>query len=325
MRVRFRHADGGLTTSDGAAPKGFAVAGADRQWRWADARIDGESVLVSSPDVPQPVAVRYAWADNPEATLTNGEGLPASPFRTDDWPALTAPKEMADGRALVRAMHARYARRWYRDFMLVQDVTYFEDGGAERTERMAEYIALPGRVRAVTGDAATGDAEIYVDGAFHRFEDGEMTSRLPAVHGVLLLGFDVYAQAPETSIAQLEELGVDLDRITEASWQGRPGWLVGAAPGDSSTPQFWVEKDRLLCWRVVSQRPYGTLDVEMAGWEPLDDGWIATELTFKRNGVLALREDYAEFRTLDAIDPALFDVAQLKTTGPLPSEERPTP
>ena len=264
------------------------------------------------------MAVRYAWADNPEATLINGAGLPASPFRTDDWPAITAPKEMADGRALIRAMHARYAERWYRDFMLVQDVTYFRDGSEERTEQMAEYIALPGRVRAITGDIAEGNAEIYVDGAFHRFEDGRMTRRTPTVHGVLLLGFDVYAQAPETSIAQLEELGVDLDRITEAPWQGRDGWLVGAEPGDTSAPQFWIEADRLLCGRVLSQRPSGSLEVEMGGWEPLGDGWIATELVFKRNGVLALEEDYVEFRTLDAIDPALFDVTELQTTVALP-------
>ena len=84
VRVRFRHAAG--LKADGGAPRGFAIAGADRQWRWAEARVDGETVVVSSPAVPQPVAVRYAWADNPDATLRNGEGLPASPFRTDDWP-----------------------------------------------------------------------------------------------------------------------------------------------------------------------------------------------------------------------------------------------
>jgi sialate O-acetylesterase len=91
VRVRFAHADG-LTTSDGAPPKGFAVAGEDRRWHWAEARIEGASVVVSSPEVPRPVAVRYAWADNPEATLRNGDGLPASPFRTDDWPWTTAPR-----------------------------------------------------------------------------------------------------------------------------------------------------------------------------------------------------------------------------------------
>jgi sialate O-acetylesterase len=65
---------------------GFAVAGADRRFVWADARIEGDQVIVSSPSVRQPVAVRYAWADNPvSANLFNVEGLPASPFRTDQW------------------------------------------------------------------------------------------------------------------------------------------------------------------------------------------------------------------------------------------------
>lgn len=68
---------------------GFQIAGADRVWHWADARIDGAGVIVSSPDVPNPVAVRYAWASNPVCNLFNSEGLPAWPFRTDDWPGLT--------------------------------------------------------------------------------------------------------------------------------------------------------------------------------------------------------------------------------------------
>ena len=65
--------------------QGFAIAGEDKNWVWADAKIDGNDVVVSSPDVPQPVAVRYAFANNPTCNLYNKEGLPASPFRTDDW------------------------------------------------------------------------------------------------------------------------------------------------------------------------------------------------------------------------------------------------
>lgn len=68
-----------------AALKGFAIAGEDKKWVWADATIDGDTVVVSSPQVATPVAVRYAWADNPECNLYNKDGLPASPFRTDDW------------------------------------------------------------------------------------------------------------------------------------------------------------------------------------------------------------------------------------------------
>ena len=66
----------------------FAIAGKDRKWEWAHAEIKGTTVVVSFPNVSQPVAVRYAWAMNPSQRnlLYNKEGLPASPFRTDDWP-----------------------------------------------------------------------------------------------------------------------------------------------------------------------------------------------------------------------------------------------
>ena len=88
LRLHFDHTGGGLVTRDGAL-KGFAIAGADSQFVWAEAQIDGETVVVSSPDVPDPVAARYAWANNPVISLFNQEGLPASPFRTDDWPGVT--------------------------------------------------------------------------------------------------------------------------------------------------------------------------------------------------------------------------------------------
>ena len=67
--------------------KGFAIAGEDKQWKWADAVIDGDTIVVSSPDVPAPVAVRYAFRQTPagNANLYNREGLPASPFRSDSW------------------------------------------------------------------------------------------------------------------------------------------------------------------------------------------------------------------------------------------------
>jgi sialate O-acetylesterase len=85
VRIELEHAKG-LKSRDGGPLKRFEIAGSDRKWHWADAVIEGESVVVSSKEVPKPVAVRYAWASNPEgANLVNGEGLPASLFRTDDW------------------------------------------------------------------------------------------------------------------------------------------------------------------------------------------------------------------------------------------------
>jgi sialate O-acetylesterase len=102
IRISFTQAGGGLVV--GHAPwipvsvqknpvsttelESFTIAGADKKWVPAQARIDGNSVVVSSADVTQPVAVRYGWANAPRCNLYNKEMLPASPFRTDDWPEL---------------------------------------------------------------------------------------------------------------------------------------------------------------------------------------------------------------------------------------------
>jgi sialate O-acetylesterase len=84
VTITFSHAKGLM--AKGGAPAGFVIAGEDKRFKPATAKISGEQVIVSSSEVPHPVAVRYAWADNPVFNLYNAAGIPASPFRTDDWP-----------------------------------------------------------------------------------------------------------------------------------------------------------------------------------------------------------------------------------------------
>jgi sialate O-acetylesterase len=119
IRVTFSHAEGGLAARALAATydvvsklgqtaplvrnspeselEGFAICGADRHWRWAEARIEGGTVVVWSSRVSYPLAVRYAWADNPTCNLENGAGLPASPLRSDDFRAITARNHFGPG------------------------------------------------------------------------------------------------------------------------------------------------------------------------------------------------------------------------------------
>ena len=88
IRIHFRSGKSKLIAKGGKL-KGFSIAGPDKKFHWADAEINGNDVLVSSPDVKFPIAVRYAWAYNPECNLYNDAGLPASPFRTDDFAGTT--------------------------------------------------------------------------------------------------------------------------------------------------------------------------------------------------------------------------------------------
>ena len=111
IRLRFTHTEAGLVAkplpatyqpvstdprtvplvrnSPGGELEGFSICGEDHKWQWADAKIDGDTVVVWSAQVPKPVAVRYAWANNPVCNLYNGGGLPAGPFRTDDFPMIS--------------------------------------------------------------------------------------------------------------------------------------------------------------------------------------------------------------------------------------------
>ncbi|TCD00082.1 sialate O-acetylesterase [Pedobacter psychroterrae] len=90
ITLSFTSTDGGLKIKNGTELKGFEIAGADQKFHWANATIQGNKVIVSSDEVASPVAVRYAWANNPPSTLYNGADLPASPFKTDNWRDITA-------------------------------------------------------------------------------------------------------------------------------------------------------------------------------------------------------------------------------------------
>ena len=78
-----------IRNSPNSELQGFAICGEDRKWVWANAHIEGDTVVVSSPQVPSPTAVRYGWADDPICNLYNTAGLPAGPFRTDNFPTST--------------------------------------------------------------------------------------------------------------------------------------------------------------------------------------------------------------------------------------------
>jgi sialate O-acetylesterase len=93
IKLKFKHIGSGLIAKGGSKLKGFAIAGADRIFHWANAEIKGNTVEVYSNKVPKPVAVRYGWAANPDCNLYNSALLPASPFRTDNFPGITVERK----------------------------------------------------------------------------------------------------------------------------------------------------------------------------------------------------------------------------------------
>ncbi len=90
ITLTFSNVRGGWRVFDVREPVGFAIAGEDKKFYWANAKVVKDQIVVSSPNVKNPVAVRYAWADNPVCNVFTGLNLPLTPFRTDDWPGKTA-------------------------------------------------------------------------------------------------------------------------------------------------------------------------------------------------------------------------------------------
>lgn len=227
--------------------------------------------------------------------------------------SLDSSSQIADGRELIKAMYEKYKGKWYDKLKIVQKVTYYRNGEEQGSQIWTELLDLPGKVRSNIGPSEEGNAEIYIHGVSHRFQNGKLLSSQKAPHPVLWLGFDVYLQEPEKSIAMLDEVPFDMSKIHETVWQERPAYVVGADKDDFEPNQFWIDKEHLYLVRTIFKSPRGTLlDIEMNKIVRLGGGWIATQLIFKRSGEIILREDYQENPILDKIDPAVFDIKNFK-------------
>ena len=110
--------------------------------------------------------------------------------------------------------------------------------------------------------------------------------------------------------------GFDMSKASSGTWEGKPVWIVGATAGDTTSSQFWVEKDRLLFVRLLQKTPNGgTADDRFEQYEPLGGGFVAPVVRAYVNGKLVQLEEYSNI-TAKAIDPATFDPKQWSATKP---------
>jgi hypothetical protein len=220
----------------------------------------------------------------------------------------TAPKS---GEDLVRQMHARYAGKWYRTVTFVQTTTF----PGKPAETWYEAGTIPGKLRIDVAPLDSMTAFMFVGDSSVVFKGGQRVAAQEDRNLLMTLGFDVYGQAPEVTIAQLKAQHVDLSRIREDTWQGAKVWVVGAAKGDTTSNQFWIEKDRLLFVRLIEAHksiknpdaPPKLLDVTFEGYQPLGKGWIETEVVIKVDGTEVQRERYADIQADVELQPDLYD------------------
>ena len=215
---------------------------------------------------------------------------------------LTAPP---DGRQIIRAMHDRYAGAWYRRLSFVQRNTATRPDGTTEHSVWREYAALPGKLRIEFTPADSGNGILFVNDSQFVFHADTIASASAFIHPLMVLGFDVYFDAAERTVARLERLGFDLATVRDDTWQGRPAYVVGA-----KGRQFWVDRERLVFVRLLQPGQRDTTrtsDIRFNKYQPAGGAWISAEVAFLVDGRERWLEEYTEIRTGDALPDALFD------------------
>jgi hypothetical protein len=234
------------------------------------------------------------------------------------WPCgltQSATQGIRDGAALLWAMHDRYANNWYETLTFEQDSITHNADGTDKTEIWYEALMVPGKLRIDIGGPHSGNGILVADGTLTRFQNNEITASRPFVHMLLVLGFDVYRQAPAVTIAQVQGEHLDLSKLHEDRFEGRPVYVVGANKGDLKSKQFWVEKDRLLFVRLIApdvREPAKINDTRFGDYRQLSVGWVAARVDFYIDGKNTFSEVYSNIQANPTLAPAFFDAKQFK-------------
>ncbi|MHB8215716.1 MAG: LolA family protein [Candidatus Sulfotelmatobacter sp.] len=226
-------------------------------------------------------------------------------------------QDVRSGDDVLRAMHDRYAKSWYANLTFTQKSTTYNADGTTKVETWYEALELPAKLRIDIGDPSKGDGYLMVDGTLTIIKDGKKASTRPRVNMLLVLGFDVYGQATETTAKVVEAEGYDLKKVHEETWEGRPVYVVGAEKGDLKSKQFWVEKKRLLFVRLFEPTqadPEKFQDVRFEDYREMAGGWVAARVEVYTNDRKVFSEEYSDIHGNVKLDPGTFDPKQFNAT-----------
>jgi hypothetical protein len=217
-------------------------------------------------------------------------------------------------------MHDRYPS-WYHTVSFTQKTTINPPSGGEIVQTWYEAARLPGRLRIET-DPASKTGSLFVGDSLYRFNSGRLVSTTDDMNELLLLGFDAYVQPAARTEAQLRARGFDLSRFHEGTWQGKEVYVVGAGRGDTTSKQFWVDKESLLFLRLIESTPLGHSDIRFENYRKVGTGWIAERVEQLVNGKRRLVEEYSNVRVNDPLPESLFDPRTWATASHGPSGAR---
>jgi hypothetical protein len=229
--------------------------------------------------------------------------------------------KIVTGTDVLEQMRRKYNGNWFRTLTFTQKTTLAGRNGDPPTvqtwyETLSFTAPTGGVLRIDVGNLADGNGNLATADSTWVLSGGKVTRATGSGNPFIPLIENVYLQPVTTTVQQLAPLHIDLSHLTDGTWEGRPAWVVGVtAVTDSTSPQFWIDKQRLALVRMIlnlapSGPPY---DIQLGNLVATGGGWLATKVTMLRGGVARQTEEYSAWKTKVNLDPKLFDATTWST------------
>jgi len=238
---------------------------------------------------------------------------PATPPASTAKPPVSASGSVAavtNGVTLARAIHDRYASSAPRNISFVQKITVVLTSGSQIAQTWYTVGELPGRWRVDT-DQSSKNGSLHLGDSTYQFAAGKLAKADTGINEILAVAFDMFAQSAAKSEAMLRRLGIDGTKLHETNWRGAVVYVVGAARGDTTAKQIWVERDRLIPVRLLENTRQGRADFRFNAYTQNGGQWVPGEIEQFVNGKRRLVEQVTQVRTNLSLPDALFDPRRL--------------
>lgn len=228
-------------------------------------------------------------------------------------PAASAPS-ITKAPTLIKAMHDRYAGKFFKTLSFLQNNTAYTTTGQEQHSQWYEHMEVPGKLRIAFLPAKQKSGLVQVDDQVASFDNGIRVDFRPSINPLLVMTADVFGTPTANILRELDSLDVDTDLIRTDEWKGRPVYVVGAARGDTTSNQMWVDSERLLLVRFIQTDKRGdrvtVSDIRVEKYTDIDGAPVASEFLVIRNGRPVWREEYANIRLNETFPAGVFDQAR---------------
>ena len=221
--------------------------------------------------------------------------------------AFSCSSKINNGEDLIKEMRNTYHGKWYQKIAFEQNSFFHKDDSTYKQQVWYETYQFPGKLAIKFDSMTSGSGYLFAKDTFSIFKAGELTSQSRRIHDLVVLSMDIYSQEVSKTVEQLNELGYDLSKIHSDTWAGQDVFVVGAHKGDTLSPQFWIEKERLLLLRTLSLEKGIYKEVIFDDYIRFHDSWIEQTVFFKYDGKIIMKEEYFNIREPKDIDPHKFN------------------